>query len=236
MTINFLDRCIFQANAGGIGDFVVDSAVIGYLTPALANGVNGATYRYVAQTFDRLGNVQQWEIGTGTYTAASVTLSRTTIVFSSNSNGKVNFIGAPQVLITYLAEDVVTGPTASTANHAATFGDATGKNLIDSKITLTPPATGATLTIADGKTLTVSNTLTFTGTDGSSVAFGGGGTVLYNNPLILPKTTPSGLAPGAGFATIQAVAGTNPGTCKIIIYAGTSNTPISIVDNIGAGF
>jgi len=56
------------------------------------------------------------------------------------------------------------------------------------------------------------------------------------NPLVLSKSTPLGLAPGAGFCSIQAVAGTNAGTCKIIIYAGTSATPITIVDNIGAGF
>ena len=47
------------------------------------------------------------------------------------------------------------------------------------KVTITAPATAATLTIADNKTLTVSNTLTFTGTDSSSVAFGAGGTVVY---------------------------------------------------------
>jgi hypothetical protein len=47
------------------------------------------------------------------------------------------------------------------------------------KVTLTAPASGATLTLADGKTLTVSNTLTLTGTDSSTVAFGTGGTVAY---------------------------------------------------------
>ncbi len=52
------------------------------------------------------------------------------------------------------------------------------------KLTLTAPATGATLTIANGKTLTASNTLTFTGTDSSSVAFGAGGTVLYTGGAV----------------------------------------------------
>jgi len=37
------------------------------------------------------------------------------------------------------------------------------------KLTLTAPATGATLTIADGKTLTASNTVTLSGTDGASL-------------------------------------------------------------------
>jgi hypothetical protein len=51
------------------------------------------------------------------------------------------------------------------------------------KVTITEPATAATLTIANNKTLTVSNTLTFTGTDSSSVAFGAGGTVVYESTV-----------------------------------------------------
>ncbi len=47
------------------------------------------------------------------------------------------------------------------------------------KLTITTPASSATLTVANGKTATISNTLTFTGTDSSSVAFGAGGTAAY---------------------------------------------------------
>lgn len=47
------------------------------------------------------------------------------------------------------------------------------------KVTVTAPASGATLTIADGKTLTASNSLTFTGADGSPINFGAGGAVSY---------------------------------------------------------
>lgn len=74
------------------------------------------------------------------------------------------------------AGDVV-GPAGATAGAAAVFSGVTGKLIADSKVVLTAPATGVTLTIADGKTITFSNTLTFTGTDGSSVAFGAGGTI-----------------------------------------------------------
>lgn len=60
------------------------------------------------------------------------------------------------------------------------------------KVTITAPATSATLTIANGKTLTASNTLTFTGTDSSLVAFGTGGTVAYtSNKLNAFATTTS---------------------------------------------
>jgi hypothetical protein len=45
------------------------------------------------------------------------------------------------------------------------------------KVSITAPATSATLTIADGKTLVASNSLTFTGTDGSTLAIGTGGTL-----------------------------------------------------------
>jgi hypothetical protein len=64
-----------------------------------------------------------------------------------------------------------------------------------SKVALTQPATGSTLTIADGKTLTASNTITLTGTDGVSanvsnmrlrpigMFFDGGGVALANNQV-----------------------------------------------------
>lgn len=45
------------------------------------------------------------------------------------------------------------------------------------KVTITPPATGSTLTIADGKVLTASNTLAFAGTDSSTLNIGTGGTL-----------------------------------------------------------
>lgn len=70
-----------------------------------------------------------------------------------------------------------TSPTLVTPTLGA--ASATSVN----KVTITEPATAATLTIANNKTLTVSNTLTFTGTDSSSVAFGAGGTVVYESTV-----------------------------------------------------
>lgn len=51
----------------------------------------------------------------------------------------------------------------------------------------------------------------------------------------LNKIAASGSAPGAGTAKMAFVAGTNANTCKLIAYAGTSTTPVTIVDNVGAG-
>jgi hypothetical protein len=47
--------------------------------------------------------------------------------------------------------------------------------------------------------------------------------------------TASGTAPGAGYAKAAVVAGTNAGSCKLMVYAGTSTTAATILDNIGSG-
>lgn len=56
-----------------------------------------------------------------------------------------------------------------------TLGAASATSI--NKLTITAPASAATLTIADGKTLTVSSTLTIAGTDGSTLDIGSGGTL-----------------------------------------------------------
>src|SRR5262245_12468407 len=101
--INFVDVCKFNPTAGGTADFVVSSASTGYLTPAQAGAVNGATYRYRAESAD----LSQWEVGYGVYTSGTVTLARTTVIFSTNANAKVNFSTAPVVGLVYLAEDAL---------------------------------------------------------------------------------------------------------------------------------
>ena len=56
------------------------------------------------------------------------------------------------------------------------------------------------------------------------------------NGLGISKVTAAAVAPGAGFAKLAFVAGTTAGTGKLVAYCGTSTTPVTIVDNIGAGF
>jgi hypothetical protein len=64
------------------------------------------------------------------------------------------------------------------------------------KVTITQPATAATLTIGNNKTFTVNNTLSFSGTDAASIAFGTGGTVAYvtNKLSVFANTTSTELA------------------------------------------
>jgi hypothetical protein len=118
------------------------------------------------------------------------------------------------------------------------------------KVTITAPATSATLTIIDGKVATISNTLTFTGTDSSSVAFGAGGTVLYSGgalgtPSSGTLTNATGL-PIAGIASLGAGVGTwlaTPSSANLITAVSDetgsgalvfANTPTLVTPNIGA--
>lgn len=66
-------------------------------------------------------------------------------------------------------------------------------------------------------------------TVGSNGATGNLGELGFN------KISASGSAPTAGFAKMEWVAGTTGSSCKLISYAGTSATPVTIVDNVGTG-
>ena len=89
-------------------------------------------------------------------------------------------------------------------------------------------AGGAGFTVANGVDWHLG---TFTGNtwnDGHFQLTGGG-------QLVQAKITDPNTAPGAGRMQFTVEAGTNAGTCKIVARAGTSATPVTIVDNVGAG-
>jgi hypothetical protein len=70
---------------------------------------------------------------------------------------------------------------------------------------------------------------TFTGNtwnDGHTVLTGGG-------EIIVAKIADPGTAPGTGAVKFTVEAGTNLGTCKIVVRAGTSSIPTTLLDNIG---
>jgi len=58
---------------------------------------------------------------------------------------------------------------------------------------------------------------------------------LMADGLQMPKITTSVSAPGAEMGFLRWEAGTNAGTLKLVAYAGTSTTGVTVTDNIGAG-
>lgn len=178
---SFVDVCRFTAVSSGTGDFVVSAAVTGYQTPASAGAVNGAIYRYRAESAD----LSEWEVGYGAYTSGTTTLARTTVLFSSTGS-KINFSAAPQVAIVFLAEDFkATGQIPGTATN----DDASSGNIGEYKQSA-GALTTATVTISNASPAVITQT-------------GHGFTAAKNNYSALFFTTtgtlPTGLSPSTNY-------------------------------------
>lgn len=95
----------------GTGTITLGSAVTGFLTFASAGVSDGQTVTYAIQD----GSAS--EIGRGVYTASGTTLTRSSILASTNSGSAINLSGAAQVFVTPAAEDlqpVVNNQTGTT--------------------------------------------------------------------------------------------------------------------------
>jgi len=116
------NRAKMSTSTTGTGTITLGSAESGYQTFADAGVANADVVRYVIED----GN--NWEIGTGTYTATGTTLSRT-VSESSNADAAINLSGSATVFIGATAEDIpdlyadnavnATTPVASGTNAVA---------------------------------------------------------------------------------------------------------------------
>ena len=80
------------------------TAPTGYQNFSVIGNGNTTYYTIAHQT------ANEWEVGIGTYTSSGTTLSRDTVLASSNSGSLVNFsAGTKDVFVTYPAERTITG-------------------------------------------------------------------------------------------------------------------------------
>lgn len=108
------------------------------------------------------------------------------------------------------AVQVVMTGVASAVNHIRLSGAPTGN---------------AASVVVSGSDANRSLTLSAAGT----------GVINHTNPITITRTAPLGTAPGAGIARLEVVCGTNAGTAKLVMTAGTLATAVTVVDNVGAG-
>jgi len=95
------DRVQQQGTANTTVSFTLTSTVTGYQSFAVIG--NGNNTYYTAT--DQSGN---WEVGLGTYSTTGPTLTRASILSSSNSGDAVSTFGSPvNVFVTYPAEQAV---------------------------------------------------------------------------------------------------------------------------------
>jgi hypothetical protein len=151
MAFVLADRVRETTTTTGTGTVTLAGAVLGFQTFAAIGNGNVTYYTIAGQ------GTSEWEVGIGTYTSAGTTLSRTTVLASSNSGSLVNFsAGTKDVFVTYPAGRSVTGGDGYMENDADITVSATintGRNALSAgPVTV---ASGITVTVPSGSVWTV---------------------------------------------------------------------------------
>jgi hypothetical protein len=162
MALALNDRVQQTGTANTTVSFTLSGSVTGFQSFAVIGNSNTTYY----SSTDATGN---WEVGLGTYSTTGPTLTRTTILASSNSGSAVTFSGTVNVFVTYPAEKSVNQDASGNVTNAGTI---TGTNLIASNGIVVNSATVAAsytipsgsnassvgpITIASGQSVTVSS-------------------------------------------------------------------------------
>jgi hypothetical protein len=150
MALVVKDRVQETSTTTGTGTFTLAGAVTGFQSFSVIGNANTTYYAIVGGA--------EWEVGLGTYTSSGTTLSRDTILESSNGGTAVNFsAGTKNVFVTYPAEQSV---YYNATNKVAITGGAIweNSNAIASNYTITSNTNAmsvGSVTINSGVTVTV---------------------------------------------------------------------------------
>ena len=102
MALVVKDRVKEQTSTTGTSTLTLGGTTTGFQTFSVIGDGSTTYYAIVHQSLD------EWEVGLGTYTASGTTLSRDTILDSSNSGSTVNFsAGTKDVFVTYSADKAI---------------------------------------------------------------------------------------------------------------------------------
>ena len=218
MALVLLDRAQQQGTSNTTVSFTLTTAVLGF--QSLAGVGNGNTTYYAAT--DLSGN---WEVGIGTY-ATGGTLTRTTILASSNTGSAVTFVGTVNVFVTYPAEKSVNldasgnvsplGTVASGTWQGTTVGVAYG----GTGVTASSGANSVVLRDANANT-TFNNYIA-----GASATTASGGTTVL--------TAASGrtqILVGSTTHTFQLPNATTLGLGQSFIFVNNSSGVLTVKDN-----
>jgi hypothetical protein len=207
MALVLADRVQETTTTTGTGTITLAGAVSGFQTFTAAIGnANTTYYTIVGQT------TSEFEIGIGTYTTSGTTLSRDTILTSSNSNLAVNFsAGTKNVFVTYPASrSVYANGTTLTASNSSVLPVGSG----GTGLTTTP--TNGQLDIGNGTGFTRAALTAGTGVSVTNAS----GSITLANTGVTALTTSSGLSTNT--SATGAVSVTNTGVTSNVAGTGIS--------------
>jgi hypothetical protein len=185
---------------------------------ATATSVNGLTITTSTGTLT---------VANGKTLAASNTLTfagtdGTTMTFPSTSGTVITATSTATLTNKTLTAPVLTTPTLGVAT-------ATTVN----KITLTAPATGATLTLTDGKTLAVTNSLTLAGTDSTTFTFPATSATVFTSTLSTNNVNAANSVWGASNALVFEGSSADDFETSVTATGPTADRTVTLADASG---
>jgi hypothetical protein len=125
MALVINDRVKETSTTTGTGAFTLDGPQTGFETFAAGIGGSNTTYYAIFNP-----GTNEWEVGLGTLDAGATTLTRTTVLTSSNSDTAVNFLGGTKdVFCTLPASKAVYLDSTGTPVGAASAGFAVAMSI-----------------------------------------------------------------------------------------------------------
>jgi hypothetical protein len=191
MALVLADRVRQTGTANTTVSFTLSGSVTGFQSFAVIGNTNTTYY----SATDGAGN---WEVGIGTYSTTGPTLTRTTILSSSNSGSAETFSGTVTVFVTY--------PSSKSVEYEQAGGVVITDAGTNNALRITQTGTGNALLVEDSAN-----------PDSSPFVINATGQVLVGTTT--PKTT------GVGSAVMQIFGGTAP---LAFYREADSTTPINL--------